>query len=539
MPYFNALRDYYNAALMSNTDLNLDEKIEFIKKIKKGLDDGFILIDDIAIMFKNSLLSVIKGNEKKGWEKFGFLAINIGAKFGDEKNYEKAKQCWKLVINDEINFRKYDVYNIIEDVWRLYALMLMKLKVIPESIEAWKHHMTLIQYNITKHMPLIDSDMVERYSNQNQDALYNIGLCYYYEDDFSQAEVYVDKLFGIIDKTDFARVNNALNLKAYIHSSKKEYSEAIKCHDVVILNIISGKGDATRLDYEYASLACNYADNNDIETAQKTINKVTTSNPDPYILDMYGYVSYKQGHYDDAIEHFDKALSNKTDDPLKSTILFHKGNALLQQKKYSDSRRFFDKSLGITRSSKAYNNKAVAYAFEKDQENAISQLRKALTEPPPSPTVIENIAKLHSSSLTNRSFLDYWMSSLSKQLVFIGISILILGIISVNIFIPALLGLTEKPESISTNKPQNNSTNNPESKPLTPKGENINSTATERLIQGLKNNTVIGGNNLALIGILVVILLLPVISSAKIGTSSLELTMVETKGSDVILAQFD
>jgi hypothetical protein len=64
-------------------------------------------------------------------------------------------------------------------------------------------------------------------------------------------------------------------------------------------------------------------------------------------------------------------------------------------------------------------------------------------------------------------------------------------------------------------------------------------TATQALIQNLKNNTIIGTNNLVLIGILVIILLSPVISSAKLGTTSLELTMIEIKGSDIVLIPYE
>ena len=81
-----------------------------------------------------------------------------------------------------------------------------------------------------------------------------------------------------------------------------------------------------------------------------------------------------------------------------------------------------------------------------------------------------------------------------------GIIILIVGILSVNIFIPALLGAIEKPIDKTTTKA----------------AENSNLTATQALIQNLKNNTIIGTNNLVLIGILVIILLSPVISERQI-----------------------
>jgi tetratricopeptide (TPR) repeat protein len=361
--------------------------------------------------------------------------MTLGLKYRIEGNNKAAIECWNLIFYHEIDFRRHEICSIIEDTWRFYALAQETEGDLRESIEAWKHYITLIELSMT-----------EIYRDQMQDASYNISLCYYYTGCYAEAEYFLGKMMALINRTDLIRTNNALNLKAYLCSKKGKYDDAIKYHRDVLENIKDQDNINKPLsDYVNASIACNYADNNNPETALITIKNVTTNTADPYILDMYGYVYYKLKHYDEAIKYFDRALEAVNDDRLKSEIFFHKGNTLLQQKKYSDSRILYDNSSTINPSkSKAYNNKAVAYAYEKDLDNALEQLKKALTKEPSSTTVIENLAKSYSAGSTTRTFWDYWMSSTSKKTISIGIIILIVGILSVNIFIPALLGAIEK-----------------------------------------------------------------------------------------------
>ena len=503
-----------------------------IRRFKEYLDSGYISNNDFKNAFFESISGLSNLNDLKDkWILFGRIFYFLGQQYANIKKRQKALECYEIIINEEFNLKKLGLFEIITSVRKFYTLALVYVGRYFEAIEGFKLYIQLIESN----MSITYND--DNYYYNKQTALYYISLSYYYLGNLDIAEVYIDKMINGCRNTDRSNYYSGLNLKAAICSKKEEFYESIKYYEKILKYVQNDIKKDNFKNYLIGCLACNFADANDLKNALKKIKEITVKDPDSYLLDMFGYVYYKLHSFDESIKYFDNAINKITNNNVDDSqheleIYFHRGNALLQQKKYQDARTCYELSLSIGESFKAYNNKAVTYAYEGDQNNAISELRNALQLDPTSPIVIENLAKAHSSTLSKKSFWDYWISSNPKKIILAIFMTGIIGLIFLTIFIPALMdtynrfsGDKEIQGNISagSNMSQINTINMVK-----------NLTSIEGLNQ-ISQKSNISTNNLILISMMVLFLLSPMITNAKIGAGTLELTMSEIKAADLTL----
>ena len=291
-------------------------------------------------------------------------------------------------------------------------------------------------------------------------------------------------------------------------------------------------------------LAMAYAETGEFEDALAEISFIEVLDKryaEAYMIDTKGFIYYHMGRYDKALEYYNKAI--KMDD--KNEIYFyHKGNCYLKMKKFSEAISSYSDSILIKQNFlEAWNNRAVAY-YENDKKDlAISDLKRVLQIDYKYISAHHNLLKINSNELSYRSFWHYWNDSTAKRIIAISLISLMFVTVMATIIYPRLsptinsymsseditnrLSSTTQETNISTTEENGSLTTITN---VTHKGVPI----TEALQIEL-NIAIVGG---IVTAILVLILLSPIIKSAKIGTTSAELTMIDREETKKTELQF-
>lgn len=176
----------------------------------------------------------------------------------------------------------------------------------------------------------------------------------------------------------------------------------------------------------------------------------------------------------------------------------------------------------------AYNGIAVVYAGRGELSKALESVRKSLEIDPNNVTAQENLTKLtiKIEKKNQMDFWEFWNSSGWKRATAIFLSILGIGLVFYGIF------LTETPPVPTTISLTNETTTNGTVTSTTitnstnfSKGQQSNA----KVLQELPNSYLI------LVGIIVIIILIPQIKSAKIGEIEIEMLVSETPTTDTTL----
>lgn len=176
----------------------------------------------------------------------------------------------------------------------------------------------------------------------------------------------------------------------------------------------------------------------------------------------------------------------------------------------------------------AYNGIAVVYAQKGQLSEALEAVRTSLAIDPTNVTANENLTKLivNTEKKNQSNFWDFWNSSGAKKATAVFLSALAIGLVFYGIFI------TEVPTAPSTISLTNETTTNGTVTSTTLTNSTNFSKGQQsptKVLQELPNSYLI------LVGIIVVIILIPQIKSAKIGDIELEMLVTETPTTDTIL----
>lgn len=334
--------------------------------------------------------------------------------------------------------------------------------------------------------PLLSADP-KTFDYDYNDTLLLIALCFKKLGQFEKAESINKKIIttyqnsqDINDKELFYR---AKNNQAMIYAEKNQFNEALK--------------------------EISFVDNFD-----KTLN--------PTYLDTKGYVLYRNEKYCEALEWFDKAIK---EDPLDNEFWFHKGNCYLKLKKYNDAISCYDNAR--RRNEKfvdALNNRAVAHYKNNDKERAITDLKELLKINYDDIMAHHNLLLLSANETNQPDFLKYWQSTKSKK-IFSATLISTITIISLVLFIPPLI------LEIIDNNPYNTINNSTE---ITNTSEVTGTTSITSIETITSSHVPYYGNQhlitayIAALITIVTILLSPIIKTAKLSPTSIELTIIDT-----------
>jgi tetratricopeptide (TPR) repeat protein len=213
-------------------------------------------------------------------------------------------------------------------------------------------------------------------------------------------------------------------------------------------------------------------------------------------LDIRCLIHYRMNNNEDALEDISKAISIRPND---KTIWYHKGIVQLALKEYKDAQRCFDRAISIEpKFAEAYNAKGAVLTYLQDNKSGLKAIKKAIELKPSLPSAHENLAKL-SLNVQSRStnFVEFWKASLLRITIAI---IICLAIASLVVYSFSAGGrILEVHENIG-----------------------INGTSTITSIT--RTEFAIQETTIVVIGILVLILLLPEIRKAKVGSIEFELS---------------
>jgi len=177
--------------------------------------------------------------------------------------------------------------------------------------------------------------------------------------------------------------------------------------------------------------------------------------------------------------------------------------------------------------SDAYNGIAVVLAQKGQLSEALDAVRTSLAIDPSNVTANENLTKLiiNKEEKNQINFWDFWNSSGWKRGTAVFLSILAIGLVFYGIF------LTEIPLPPTTTTLTNETTVNGTVKStiITNSTNFTKGQSTNKVLQDLPNSYLI------LVGLIVVIILIPQIKSAKIGEIEIEMITPETPTTDTTL----
>jgi len=309
---------------------------------------------------------------------------------------------------------------------------------------------------------------------------YNKGLSLYQLRKFTEAICCFDETIKINPDYKEAWYNMGL-----AYDGLEEIDSAIKCYD-----------HALKIDGEYSDALNNkswmLANKGVIFDARELIDKALSKDKDnPYYLDTKAFIEYKSGNYQEALKIIDILENNKKIQFAHTWYI--KGNIVIDDKKdYDKALKHYDVALQIDpKFVEALNAKAYAFFYKKNYKGAIAELKKAISIKPNSAIAHENLTKITNieNSESAGGFVEYWSSSRKKLSVLIGL-IVVAGIITGY----SLLYPHEQTVIIDFN------------------GLIHSHNETKTTTTGDISNT-----NLIAIGLIVLLILSPVIKTAKVG----------------------
>jgi tetratricopeptide (TPR) repeat protein len=236
--------------------------------------------------------------------------------------------------------------------------------------------------------------------------LYNVGFCYEEIEEYQHALQYYELSLAnlnsnfelkkeFIDKFEY-KIQNILDkktvrfdclMKIGIIYRKLRENKLAKDYFMKIINELENDESLKRqyLNNYYTAknnLASLYTNIGELEKAANQMKFLENGNlkekeKKAAWIDTMGYIQYKRGEYDKAIDYFDEAL--KYEDTKKDIIWFHKGNCFLLQGKYDKAIKSYDNALDFNKNNiETYNNKAVALHHNSNDSKAINELKTAL-----------------------------------------------------------------------------------------------------------------------------------------------------------------
>jgi tetratricopeptide (TPR) repeat protein len=358
---------------------------------------------------------------------------------------------------------------------------------------------------------------------EESDTLLQIGLAYKKLSNYSKAkEIYkmlINRYSDYVETYNrggqYLDVNNAPTPKA---------KEKAKDREVDLYYIAKN------------NLAMTHAETKEFDDAWEQIsfvaqNKVESKGyVEAFMIDTVGYILYKEKHYKKALEFFRKAIQI---DNTKKIYFFHQGNCYLKMEKYEEAIESYTTSDSLDRRTKypeALNNRGVAYHKSNKKDLAISDFRQILETDYHNTPAHYNLLKLTSGESGLTSFWEYWKHSTARKItaVFL-ISFIFVG--ATLAFIAPYGGpllysfLDNQNEPISFTTEVTNISTLQEDRSFTTVKNYTKESATPMGDQDNRLNLAIVGA--IVVGVLTLILLSPIIRSAKVGTTSFELTLVD------------
>jgi tetratricopeptide (TPR) repeat protein len=173
----------------------------------------------------------------------------------------------------------------------------------------------------------------EKNEPENAEFKYYLGTFYEEEEQFEKAELAIQEAIKL--EPDNPRYYFRLGV-VYDKSNKKEASmDAMR----KVISLDPKHSNALNyLGYTYADLGQN------LDEAEQLILEALKYKPDDgYITDSLGWVYYKKGEFEKALEYLQKAIGIVPDDPI---MLEHLGDVYLKLDDKTNALKFYKKSLG-------------------------------------------------------------------------------------------------------------------------------------------------------------------------------------------------
>lgn len=339
-----------------------------------------------------------------------------------------------------------------------------------------------VQFYLMKRYSLAISYFDEsiRLDKKFVDAWYNKGLSFYQLKKFIEAISCFDEAIKINPEYKEAWYNMGLS-----YDGLDEIDSAIRCYD-----------KALDIDGEFSNAlnnkAWDLANKGAIFDSRELIDKALSKDEkNPYYLDTKAFIEYKSGNYQTALKVIDDLENNK--EIQFAHTWYIKGNiAIDDNKDYDKALKHYEVALQIdSKFVEALNAKAYALFHIKDYKGAKEELKKAISIKPNSALAHENLTKITKmeNSESGGGFIEYWSSSGKKLSFLIGLIVIAGAITGYSLLYPH-----EQTVIIDFNGPihSHNETK------TTTTGEFSN-------------------NNLIAIGLIVLLILSPVIKTAKVG----------------------
>lgn len=354
---------------------------------------------------------------------------------------------------------------------------------------------------------------------------YVIGQSWLKLEKYSEAIRYFDMSSRSINKKIR---NGSLTNIGICFAFQKNYDTAKKYFEIVIQDYNNSSNSPIYI-LAKNNLAMTLAEQGSLDSALVTINEIfDTGVRSSNILDTKGYIHYKRKEYKPAKDLLESALSKENDNYV---ILYHLGSVYLKKNDNDKAIDYFDDSLYYSNNkfAEAYNNRAVARYNRKEKDGAVSDLRKSIELDPSFPEAYENLIIMTSSTGIS-SFMEYWKTSTLKK-IFASILLSLLGLtVITTIVIPSIVGIYETkndPKLLNSSKTSQEQTTNV-SKTILNKSTNLLIKNTTNIVRtpfekqksfDVPTSVIIG------MGLIVLILLAPIIRSAKVGP--VELTIID------------
>jgi tetratricopeptide (TPR) repeat protein len=324
-------------------------------------------------------------------------------------------------------------------------------------------------------------------------AWYNKALALQSLGSFSEALQCIIKALSIKPRS-----YKMLNTKGTIYDDMGMYGEALECYR----QVINHKNEATTIIYNYAlnNMAWTLANMGKYEDADCWAKKYLVDIDEAYALETRAFILLKLGKFDEAEKLLDQSLLKQDKDKY---AWYHIGKVLYEKKKFDAAVRCYNKALEIDQTfAEAINDKAVALSAEELYDEASQELKRAISIRPSLVTAHENLIKLSFRDISRPTFWDFWKASQPRK-----ITAILLGLAAVGLII---YGIYVFPQNVET-------------KNLVYRESSIIKSNTTTVSTQPPN---IPQSYLIIIGLIALILLSPIIRSAKAGP--FEFTLIET-----------
>jgi len=302
----------------------------------------------------------------------------------------------------------------------------VKLKYVDEKL--W-YNKGIAYYNLFKYseaMECFDKSILlrERFAEAwcgKGKSLYNMGKYEHAKTCFEEAKKHKQNYLEVVN-------DEGLNL-----SMIGDYNGAIEKYDEIIEKLEDNKESFLYI-YATNNKAMAEANKGRYEVALGIINtllKTSSSLKDSenknysFLYDTKGFILLKQKKYDQSLEILEKAIELN---PLDKYAWLHKGYVHFELKEYNESIGKYDEALQIDEDfAEAHHAKAVSLSYKGDRETAIKEIKRSISLKPTLVNAYENLAKL--SILSNKgqqNFLDFWNVSLSRKIIAILLGLFLL-----------------------------------------------------------------------------------------------------------------